>query len=239
MRMTEIIDYKGNKEDVALLLDLDGTLIDSKDKLARDVQATFRLLGKNISPEDVCNGDWELVAKKYGFSPGKFWDAFSKAREPWGVSLRNGRVKLYEDTVPTLDILTSSGYRNLALVTRSEPKETQEKVEHFNLRPYFRTIKVTPTSIREFPRKTKQAIEALEEMKDRERKFKHVYVIGDSQDDDIATAAELRDKLGQDRIKIEGVYVNRENKQLNGGVEREIKNLASLLEILRRDQNGA
>lgn len=218
-----------NPENTALLLDLDGTLIDSSDKLAYDVQGAFARLGKSIAFEEAKRlKDWGLAAAEYGFLHAQFWDAFDH-REPWEESLQKGKVRIYDDSIPTLEALTSEGYGKLALVTRSGVPETEAKIDFFDLRKYFRTVQITPPDRRRSPTKVSEALRAVSKFAIPVYNL-DVVIVGDSEVDDIGTAWDLKRSLPS----VAGVYVNREGTPLKHyKAEYEIQSLAQLLDVLK------
>jgi phosphoglycolate phosphatase-like HAD superfamily hydrolase len=121
------------------VFDVDGTLIDSGMKLKTDALGAFQRLGVQVKPEQL-NGDWYAFASQYGISEKEFDREFDK-RKSWEQSLRDGEAPLFPDTIPCLESLKARGVR-LAVLSRSVPKYTLQKLDYHNLRNYFEHIEV-------------------------------------------------------------------------------------------------
>jgi len=192
-----------NKPKVAVF-DLDNTLIDSKRKLTSEVVETFGRLGKHITPEQAF-GDWYELAEKYGFSREEFDEAFDK-RKTWGDSLKSGDVKIFPETYKTLESLNDKRIR-LALLSKSIPKYTRQKLDYFGLTKYFEQIKTV------HPREPSKKQGALELIRDLDSStIEKAYFIGDKEGD-VKIARDVNKKYA---INSQGIYVNRDNQELQG-----------------------
>ena len=139
----------------AIIYDMDNTLINSRIKLGWDVKNAFARLGTTITLEEAqTTKNWEALATTHGHTLAEFWSSFNK-RETWKESIQQGTATIFPETIPILKTLQEKEYR-LVLVSRSEEKETMEKVQGFGLQTFFKKpYLVAPKRIRETRSKTK------------------------------------------------------------------------------------
>lgn len=138
------------------IFDMDETLIDSYTKLDADITRAFALCGETLTARELflAHQNWEayMVEKKckgricseeeVARIKAQFWVAFNQ-RPTWAADIKTGVAKLFPETLKVLEQLKAKGYR-LLLVSRSEKKETYEKVEGFGLGNYFTGVYVVP-----------------------------------------------------------------------------------------------
>lgn len=187
----------------ATIFDLDGTLIDSKTKLVKDVVETMQRLGVKISPEET-NGNWYKLAKEYGFSREEFDKELNK-RMTWEEALQKGIVKIFPETHTVLDYLTSKGTK-MALLSRSSLEYTHQKLNHFGLNKYFHQVAITNV---EAESKSPEAIEIVKVFNP--ESLEKVYCIGD-QEEDVAISQAIQDTY---HLNSSGIWVNRTGKNLD------------------------
>ncbi len=202
-----------NKTDL-VVFDLDNTLIDSNPKLTSDVVGAFARLGRQITPEEV-SGNWYDLARKYGFSSEQFDREFDK-RKPWEESLKAGEVNIFSEVYETLEGLKQRNTR-LALLSRSNREYTDQKIDHFGLRPYFEHIKVIDVKA---PSKRDGALELIADLDP--KSINKVLFVGD-REEDVVIARDVQSKYG---LSSEGVYVSRNKKPIDG-----YTNIQSLKEL--------
>jgi len=244
--MTE--QKKINPQQTILLLDLDGTMLDSKPKLVKDVRETYGLIG--VPLEEAVTDDWVKAAEKYGRTKEAFWNAFREVRKTrsWQYCLEHGEAPLFPETLSTLEQLANLGYNRMAIVTRSEPKETNEKLDyHKALRAFFPPDKVfiTPLDKKEFPTKIREALAAINHLHLASNfGLGNIYMIGDASDD-TSTAADIKRVIptlvvatpgmfGEGMVydtTTYGVHVKRDDKNINGA-DYVIKDLSGLTQIV-------
>jgi len=221
--------------ETALLFDLDGTLLDSREKLAVEVQQALRTLGTDISLEEArAAEDWKELAVRHGHRLDRFLAAFDTVRTPWETYLQQHKVHLYGDAPGTLEDLSGKGYP-MALVTRSSVPDTQAKVSHAGLERYFSVVEVTSPKRDVAPSKVVEANKAFRRLANG-RPLGAVYMIGDNESDDIGTAHELREQLQPEGVVVESVYVNRNNKPCRTfRPDYEIGDLSKLVSVFGGD----
>ena len=187
-----------NKGLVAIF-DMDNTLIDSGRKLESDVVNAMSRLGVEISSDEARTQDWYGLAAKYGVSKEQFDKSF-KQRKSWTQSLREGEVSIFPETYETLDRLLTNGVR-LGLITRSDPKYTREKMDHFNFDKYFGDrVAITPISEKN---KNREALELIKQLSP--QTLSRAYFIGDRLED-VAVTIPVEREVG---VKSDGLYVSR------------------------------
>lgn len=206
-----------NKTNI-VVFDLDNTLIDSNPKLTNDVVEAFARLGKQITPEEV-SGNWYDLARKYGFSNKQFDREFDK-RETWEESLKAGKIQVFPDVYETLEYLKQRNAR-LALLSRSNRKYTDQKIDHFRLRPYFDHIKVVDVKA---PSKREGALELIADLDP--ASINKVWFVGD-REEDVSIARDIQAKYN---LPSERVYISRNNKPLRGYTN--IQSLKELTEMI-------
>jgi phosphoglycolate phosphatase-like HAD superfamily hydrolase len=211
------------------IFDLDNTLIDSSSKLREDFVGAMQRLGVRLSPEEANRGDWYATAADYGFSKREF-DASFDQRDSWEESLAKGVVKLFPDTVKSLESLRE-GSVNLGLLSKSIPRYTGLKLGYFGIDHYFSHIKtVHPRE----PSKREGAIHLVQRMSpDPKHNYSirhyNTYFIGDKAED-VTVATPVREEYG---CNSKGIYVNRAGQKLRG--YRSVKDLAEVTEIILKD----
>lgn len=215
-----------NKDNLAIVFDLDNTLIDSRAKLKADVIEAMQRLGHYITPAEAGTRDWYTMAAKYGVSEQDFDASFDK-RKTWEESLQSGEVPIFLDTIPCLEKLAANGTR-LALLSKSIQKYTDVKLEHFGLRDYFETVETV--HLRN-PNKREGAISILETLGP--STVKKAWFVGDKPED-VVIAKDISDKYS---LSTGGIYVNRNNIPVPAEVEI-YHSVKSLDEIQRIIQNG-
>lgn len=127
----------------AVLLDLDGTLINSEEGITKCVQYALRSFGieeNDLSklrcfigpPLDV------MYREKYGFTEEQAWEGTVKYRERFDVK-GIYECELYDGVEDTLKELKELGYR-VALASSKPEVACKRIIEHFGLTKYFDEI---------------------------------------------------------------------------------------------------
>ncbi len=235
----------------AVIFDMDGTLINSADKLATDVKDALIRLGTNISLEEAKFAkDWVSLAKSHGYSEQDFWSSFNK-RDTWTESIRKGIATIFSETFQVLDSLQRENYR-LVLVSRSEEKETMEKINGFGFNKYFKKpYLVAPKRLREKRSLTKtfgylQAIdqeglaaEFLAAVQTLEQPAR-LYVVGDREEDVWAGQA-LKRWIAKDpkyqKAEIITILVDRDGLNSKTRSDYVVRNLNQALDVIRSYRN--
>lgn len=192
--------YQTKKQEV-VILDLDGTLINSKPKMQSDAKAAFARLGYDIDIS-LLEGrqSWYDLANKFGFTKEQFDSAFDK-RKSWEQSLRDGDVPLFNDTIPCLERLSAEGVE-LGLLTRSTPEYTKVKLDYHGLTKYFGDrIAVTQVTAKN---KIPEALDLAKRFIS--SNLEGIFFVGDRVED-IVVAKDVNEKFN---INTGGVYVNRD-----------------------------
>jgi len=186
-----------------VIFDLDGTLIDSEDKLKADFIGAMTRLGIKISSEEA-NQEWYKVTDKHGISKKNFNKSFNQ-RKTWKQSLEEKEVSIFPETKQSLEELADNEVR-MALLSKSTPKYTYAKLEHFDLKKYFEIIRTV------HPEEQSKEKEALKIALDTNSKqpVSKFYFIGD-REEDITVYKELKRKY---TIDTQGIYINRDGKTL-------------------------
>jgi len=206
------------KQNKLAVFDLDNTLIDSKRKLTLDIVGAFERLGQYITPEQI-TGNWYKLAEEYGISKEKFDEAFDQ-RKTWEDSLKSGDVIIFPETYEVLESLKGRDIR-LALLSKSIPKYTQQKLDHFGLTKYFEGIKtVHPRE----PSKKQGALELIRELGP--STIERASFIGDKEED-VTIANDVYKKYS---INSQGIYVNRDGGKLQAYTS--VKSLEKTLDII-------
>lgn len=224
--------------ETALLFDLDGTLLDSKEKLAIEVQRTLQTLGTDISLEEARTYEsWEDLAARHGHKKDAFWAVFDAVRTPWDTYLKQHRAHLYEEVPHVLEVLSEKGYP-MGIVTRGSVREANAKVCHVGLEHYFPVIEGTSSKREVAPSKIVEASRAFRRLANG-RPLGAAYMIGDNEMDDVGTAYELREQLRPEGVVVESVYVNRNNKPCRKfRPDHELTDLGGLVNILEGDAHA-
>ena len=190
------------------VFDLDNTLIDSDKKLRMDIVNAMKLLGHELSPEEV-SGDWYTLARGYGVSKAQFDWALDR-RKSWARSLEDEEVGLFEDTVPCLEGIKEGGV-GLALLSRSIPDYTYQKLRHFGLEKYFKAVETVHPKTQS---KREGAIKIVKSFYP--KGLNKAYFLGD-REEDVIIAEDVSLELG---IKTEGIWVNRTAKPITDSLRR-------------------
>ena len=186
------------------IFDLDGTLIDSNERLENELRVAMKRLGVSVTPSDLRKGHENkyALAAKYGFSPEDLDSAYRyRDLGGWRDALEKGEVKIFPKTKNVLESLLKGGV-NLGLLTRTfRTTDAMRKIQHFGLQKYFgRNIwNVGSTGTN----KNEGALKLLERIPN----YSDVYTIGDRMED-VAIADYLKDK----GITASGIYLNSKGK---------------------------
>lgn len=231
----------------AVIFDMDRTLVDSNLKLGSDVKDTLARLGTSISLEEAkASKDWVGLAAKHGHSKDEFWNSFNQ-RDTWTQSIQKGIATIFPETFQVLDTLQRDNYR-LVLVSRSEEKETMEKVNGFGFGKYFKKpYLVAPRKLREQRSLTKtfgylQAIDqeglvseflaAAQTLQQPAR----LYIIGDSEEDVWAGQA-LKKWISKDpkyqKSEIITILVDRQAKNPKTRADYVVRDLNQALDVIK------
>ncbi len=127
-----------------IIFDLDGTLIDSRDDIARAVNATFAEMGYPVVDKDVIkdNIGWGVRALLEKLLPEKDDATVERARKLFLDHYSENLMvdtHLYDGVVPTLEGLKERG-KTLALVTNKPLGLSERIMEGFGIRGYFSAI---------------------------------------------------------------------------------------------------
>ena len=187
------------------IFDIDGTLINSKQKLNSDVKRAFYNLGYNLANEDIENSkNWYELAEQYGITRELFDKEFNK-RKTWEQSLKNGEALFFEDSISCIERLYSEGVI-LGVLTKSTLKYTNQKLDFHKLRKYFED-RVAVTNI-DKKSKRKEAISLINKINP--TTVNSAYFIGD-QIEDVIVEKDVQSEYG---LNTKGIWLNRNNKKI-------------------------
>lgn len=192
--MTKMGDISKNKVGI---FDLDGTLIDSNAKTRGDFTEAMSRLGVDVNPEETLE-EWEKVAERYGIPTDQLYKAFDK-RKSWEQSLEDCEVEIFPETHSVLSDLNNKGVK-LALLSRSLPKYTNLKLNHFNLGQYFSAVETIHPST---PSKIGGARTLIEKIGP--KRIEHAWFIGD-EESDVSFSGDIEREFG---IASRGIYIDR------------------------------
>jgi|SRR3989344_2476425 len=215
-----------------IILDLDGTLIDSDKRIAREVKETFRNLGVILSDSQVnvdAKRDKYALANRYGFNKEQLDQSYRDIVGNLGTldeALQSGEIEFFQDTVEVLDSLRRSRVE-LGLLTRASKRpDAQKKIQYFNLREYFGD-KIAIVSGEETKYGGAQKLVGLVN-----RSIDKVYCVGDRAED-VLISEPLR---LNERLNTKGIYVHRfdsPDPQLLGYPQ--VKSLTEMLDLVLRE----
>ncbi len=196
---------------VALLWDIDGTLLHSKEKLAVDLRAAYAALGVLLSEEESYSLQWEELATAKGVLMSRFWEVFDSERQSWRDSLEAGIASFYPDSLPILKKLKERAVP-MYVATRSTLSETESKLGWGNVRSHFEEVYISPLDRINFPNKKNEVLRAIGDIQKNYPAVDKIFFVGDSEVDDIGAIVEIREERGLKNIL--SVYIDRMNKPL-------------------------
>jgi len=197
------------------LFDLDGTLINSEEKLKADLEHAFAKLGEvfdvsvfedwsavilqkkrmrmiNEQGRDITSDEEKQIVKN-------LWNAIFENRTPqaWNEAIAKGTVTIFPEVINVLETLKNKGYK-LLMLSRSEYQSTVVKAKMFGLDKYFPRQYITPIQALSKTRGYLQAIafetlaEAFEGAAVSARDATHLFIVGDRTEDMFAGEAVRR-----------------------------------------------
>ncbi len=127
-----------------LIFDLDGTLVDSRDDIARAVNSAFAEMGYPAVDRDTIRNNigWGVRALLERLLPGEDQAVIERARELFLKHYSENLMvdtRLYDGVVPTLRELKNRG-KTLALVTNKPQTLSERIMDGFHIRDYFGVI---------------------------------------------------------------------------------------------------
>ena len=129
------------------------------------------------------NSDYEQLLKSWNFpDPELFWKSFDVLDLQYRKALYDqGKLKAFEDVIPTLKKLAEFEGIYLILITNSSRDITEFELESFGLRQYFQEILALGDSQEDCKPNPKSILKSLESISSNfEFSKDQVYIIGDS-----------------------------------------------------------
>jgi len=192
---------KNNLKQKFAIFDVDGTILDSKRRMARELVWTAEQLGigadYNIALENYNN--WNCFIDYYNIPKANFFGVEGQGKT-WEQSLMEKEAILFKDTIPCLETLASRNVL-LGVLTKSKPEYTWKKINYFGLKKYFGD-RIVITNIKD-QSKIDDAKRLVSQLNQR---ISSVYLIGD-QLGDVIIAPEVEETF---RINSNGIWLNRE-----------------------------
>ena len=196
-------------KNIVAVFDLDGTLIDSDNRLSRELIETFKGLDISITEREAAiegKRDKYVLAAKYGVSKEDLDRSYGKIANRLGTlgdALHSGEITVYPETLSTLDSLRGNGIIMGLLTRATRESDVVRKVRHFQLGKYFGD-RIVVVSNNGHDTKYNGAVDLLRKMQGQNDK---VYCIGDRAED-VVVASDLK---RNNEIDAEGIYVHRLN----------------------------
>jgi len=124
----------------AILFDLDGTLVDTKDLILTSFRkASIDVLGEAMPDEDVLPLIGIPLSEQAKILVPEVADELMEAYRLYNLELHDELIQYYEGTREMLDELKAEG-RRLAVVTSKRNEPALEGLRSFNLQGYFEFI---------------------------------------------------------------------------------------------------
>ncbi|MBI4139515.1 HAD-IA family hydrolase [Candidatus Woesearchaeota archaeon] len=207
---------------VLLLLDLDGTLIDTHKHHCIISRKVLRIMNKRCPKKLTHNSIYFLLQGFSSIERSNFWNEYNtidnrEYTNDWKV------ISLFSDTISFLDFCKCL---DIAIVTDTPERKAWRELNHFGINKYFRAVVCSGTDGLEKP----EATMVLKAMSLLNSKPSHIFLIGDSVLDFIL--AENLSKITQIPLKL--FILDRYNESLKIPISPRIKfqSVKSLLAIL-------
>ncbi|MBS3094240.1 HAD family hydrolase [Candidatus Pacearchaeota archaeon] len=184
------------------VFDIDGTILDSRERMARELVWTAEQLGVNTDYNIALANynKWSKFMEVYNITKSDFFNVKGQGKT-WKESLESKEARLYKDTLPCLEELSQRGII-LATLTKSKPEYTWEKINYFGLEKYFGD-RVAISDV-----KSSSKLEDAKKLVSQVglENISKAYFIGD-QTGDVTIAPEIGQEFS---VNPNGIWINRE-----------------------------
>ncbi len=235
-------------ERTLLVYDLDGTLLDSKQKIINDWKSAAHLLisesyPSGMNPDEINTAEFDVISKQCGIPVNIALKIVSTHRRcigrTWTNAFLNNEVQLFPDVLPNLESLTQFGYDYNALVTRSDVLATAEKLSflpemmNYFMSPHY----VTPLNAENKIHEIEQAVFHTQQIG---MNLQRVFII-DDRDDGIKGVDNLRAKYNsknkEETIEFISVHMRRGSTPTIKGFNCSVDSMDKLCELLKSYQS--
>ena len=208
-----------------ILFDLDGTLIDSTPAILESFEVAFRSFNKPIPPQEeikkLIGLPLDIMFEKLGVDSDKKWDfvdAYKKHYRP--ISKQKTTLLPFAKEA----IIKASNIATLGIVTTKTARYSDELMEHFGVRQYFKVLigREDVTHPKPHPEPILKALHKLNA-----KPSKDIYMIGDTCLDSISAM-----EAGISAIAVHSGYGDR--KDLHNCTQIVLKNALEAVEYLSK-----
>ncbi|HII71151.1 TPA: HAD family hydrolase [Candidatus Woesearchaeota archaeon] len=209
-----------------ILYDLDGTLLDSYDRIVEGVLETFASFGKPVKRED-CRPEvsWEWLCTKRDIDFQRFLQRYNELLMSAEEAIDREIIRPFPDTISTLEAMAEMGIKQAVITRKVREQEAGEMVDRFGLGRFLTGIYVTPASKQQYPDKRSEAADAILDMVP----TRGVYIVGDSEPDDVGTGLVLKERLP---IEVNVVFLDRWEKGTTKA-DYLIKEIGELVQVVK------
>ncbi|MBW3011638.1 HAD hydrolase-like protein [Candidatus Woesearchaeota archaeon] len=212
----------------AILFDLDNTLVDNREYFPYVAHTCLKELGIHTTIDDVVERNldhFEDFIRSYNLDTADFFKVWIKHDSDRARAVREGRIKLFPDTIPILQIL--GAFYRLGIFTNTPQEKAFAEINGLGLDVFFRKGSVSCYDF-VLPNKPSPelALRALEGIGHNRQEM--LWVVGDTKND-----VESGNNLRQLGFNTKTIYINLHNKPYEADFV-----VSSLKEAYQKIQNG-